>query len=67
MATYDIPTEMLRNLRIVHDNHGGPRAALRYFIEQTECRWSGLLTTREVEDFAISFYTAYNQEYGLTY
>ena len=67
MTNYDIPTEMLRNLRIVHDTQGGPRAALRYFIEQTEYRWSGLLTTQEVEDFAIAFYTKYNATYGLTY
>jgi hypothetical protein len=66
MASYNIPTNMLRELRIIHDVQG-PRATLRYFIGLTEDRDPGKLETLDVEDFAIAFYTAYNQTYGLTY
>lgn len=66
MTNYNIPTEILNNLRLVHDGQG-PRAALKYFIKRTEGRQVESLETRQVEDFAIAFYTKYNATFGLTY
>lgn len=65
----------LQNLRYLHDEGGGPRAAYAWAIGRVPVRsafgdyqfQTADLDTSAVEDFSIKFYTAYNARFGVTY
>lgn len=64
----------LQNLRFIHDERGGPRAAFAWAIGRTPTHGTfrdefqtADLDTSAVEAFTMKFYTAYNARFGLTY
>jgi hypothetical protein len=70
MMSFQVPKfddQMLDHIQIIHDLDG-PRAAYAFYLGRRAYPYQTAdLDTNEVEDFAIGFYTQYNQRFGQRY
>ena len=67
MVNYHFDRKELLDIARMHDDWAfGPRRAYAYYIGRNP-EDTADLSTADVEDFIIQFYTQFNAEFGLTY